>query len=693
MKTLRHAQALVLALGAAGLLAHAQEPQAPVVLRAVGPHVPDATVAVIAQNAAPFVLSDSMRSEFAKLTTEAAIARMCGSFREAYLEALSAANGGLKLSKSEVLGSRASSIVWPACLYVERSDEGFKRQLTAEEGRKKIYVQMTGGDGTPAAIKKFFDTALGRLKEAQAKGLVYGAHRTAPVALTPVGMGPEKFKAIVAQSVQQASPSSPVSAVVRASTPQPGEIVLGGTVASSVTKCRKASGPQFDARAVADAFYFAEGRRLTLEPRPPNGQVSVTVVDNGFYGANDQEGFDAAFVGSPFFRRFFELNAKTTVVRAFKISTGEELYPLNLRTGVPPDAISGHGTHVTGLALGGPIFQKFLSDWPVAQDPWASVSILNVAGGKKELIGGAYLGLQALIPADARRRIVNMSLTHDGRVDSDAREAYRSLFKKFNDTLFVVAAGNTTGDVKDVNELKAFPAAWGGTRFDNVLTVAALDGDGGLAPFSNRSSTAVDIAAPGCEIESWISNTAAVLALSGTSQAAPANTFGGSLLWSRDVSASAAAIKQRLIVAGDLLDKPDDLGRIAYGVRLNIPKALLWFDDYIDVTGEDAGRYLGETLKLSKTRCKGTESSNGDPLPNVWAIKRNSATDRLFVGRLTYTLDPPCPMDPDGEGQVVFQANWKITSNGFQVLSPPMTMVKRLDQVTELIIRPASRSN
>lgn len=686
MKQLRLTHIILLALGAAGLPVQAQEPQPPVALRAVGPHVPDATVAVIAQNAEPFELNEGMRSELAKLSAEAAIARVCGSFREAYLVALSAANEDLKLRRGEVLGVRANTMVWPPCLYVERSDEGFKRQLTSEESRKNIYKEMTGGDGTPSAIKKFF-------KAAQAKGFVYGAHRTAPVALTPIGMDPQTFKDIVTRSVQSALPGSPVSAVVRPSTPQPGEIVLGGTVTSSAIKCRKASGPQFDARAVADAFYFAEGRRLALEPRPPSGQVSITIVDNGFYGADDQNGFDPAFVGSPFLRRFFDLNAKTTVARAFRVTTGEELYPLNIRTDVSPDAISGHGTHVTGLALGGPIFQKFLSDWPAEHDPWASVSILNVARGKKELIGGAYLNLQALIPADARRRIVNMSLAHDGRVDSDAGEAYRSLFKKFSETLFVVAAGNTTGDVKDVNELKAFPAALGGTRFDNVLTVAALDGDGGLAPFSNRSSTAVDIAAPGCEIESWISNTAAIMPLSGTSQAAPPNTLGGSLVWSRDISASAAAIKQRLIVAGDLLDDPDDVGRIAYGVRLNIPKALLWFDDYLEVTGDEAGRYLGETLRLSKTRCKGTDSSNGDPLPNVWAIKRNAVTNRLFVGRLAYTLDPPCPMEPDGEGQLVFQANWKITSTGFQVLSPPVTMVKRLDQVTELVIRPASRSN
>lgn len=686
MKHVRYTQALLLALCSGGLPVQAQQPQAPVVLRAVGPHVPDATVAIIAQNAAPFELSEGMRSEFAKLTAEAAIARMCGSFREAYLEALSAANGGLKLNRSEVLGGRSSTMVWPACLYVERSDQGFKRRLTAEESRKNIYKEMTGGDGTLAAIKKFF-------KEAQTKGFVYGAHRTAPVALTPIGMGPEKFKAIVAQSVQQASPASPVSGIVRTTIARQGEIALGSTAASGGTKCRKASGPQFDAREVADAFHFAEGRRLALEPRPPSGQISVTVVDNGFFGANDQDGFEVAFKDSPFNRRFFELNSKTTVLRAFRVSSGEEMYPLNLRTEVPPDAVSGHGTHVAGLALGGPIFQKFLSDWPQAQDTWASLSILNVAGGKKELIGGAYLGLQTLIPADGRRRIVNMSLTHDGRVDSDAGEAYRSLFKKFNDTLFVVAAGNTTGEVKDVNELKAFPAAWGGTRFDNVLTVAALDGDGGLAPFSNRSSTAVDIAAPGCEIESWISNTAAVLALSGTSQAAPANAFGGSLVWSRDVAASAAAIKQRLIVAGDLLEKPEDLGRTAYGVRLNIAKSLLWFDDYLEVTGEDAGRYLGETLNLSNVRCKGKEPSSGDPLPNVWSIKRSTAAELLFMGRLTYKLDPPCPLEPNTGGQVVFRANWKITSTGFEVLSPQKTMVKNLDQVTELILRPASRSN
>lgn len=669
---------------------HAQQEEAPVVLRAVGPHVPDATVAAIAKNAAPFEVGEGIRAELAKMPVEAAIAKVCGSYRDAYFEALSAANSSLVLTKELILGDRAATIVFPACLYVERSNVGFKREVAPDENRKKIYQELTGGDGSPIAVKRFFGTTVNRVKEVDAKKFVYGAHRTAPVALTPVNMGSEQFKAIVAQSIQQAVPNVPVSAFVQAPTPQPGEIILGGTVAAADTKCRKPSGAQFDAKEVAAFYRFADDRRNELDPSPPNGQTSITIVDNGFLGANPTNGLEAAFAGSPFNRRFFQVDPKTTVARSYRISSGEELRPVSFDTEVAPDAIRGHGTHVTGLALGGPGFSEFLRQWPVAVSPWASVNILNVANGKKHLIGGAYLSLPSLIPTDARRHIINMSLTHDGRADNDAGEAYRALFKRFDDSLFVVAAGNSRGDVTD---LKAYPAAWGGLKAKNVITVAALDGDGGLAPFSNKSGKSVDMAAPGCEIESWISNQPTPVALSGTSQAAPALTFGGSLLWSLDTSASAAAVKQRFIVSGDLMDNADDLRRLAYGVRLNIPKALLWFQDYIEVTGEEGGRYVGEALRLSGARCVDADQSNGDPLPDVWAIKRSKTADRLFTGRLTSTLDQPCPLAANTDGQMVFEASWMVTPTGFVELKPRMTLSKPLGEVAELILRAVSRSN
>ncbi|CAN7710658.1 S8 family serine peptidase [Acidovorax sp. LjRoot66] len=669
---------------------HAQQEEAVVVLRAVGPHVPDATVAAIAKNAAPFDVGEGMRAQLAKMPLEAAIAKVCGSYRDAYFEALSAANSSMALSKGLVLGDLATTIVFPACLYVERSDVGIKREVTPDENKKKIYTELTGGDGMPSVLKKFFGATANRVNTGDAKKFVYGAHRTAPVALTPVNMSPEKFKAIVGQSVQDKAPNVSVSAFVRVPLPQQGKIIIGGTVAAAETKCRKPSGAQFDAKEVAAFYRFADDRRNQVEPLPPNGQTSITIVDNGFMGADPSKGLEVAFDGSPFNRRYFDVNPKTTVARSYVISSGEELRPVSFDAEAAPDAIRGHGTHVTGLALGGPSFNYFLNQWPVAVSTWASVNILNVANGNEHLIGGAYHSLSSLIPTDKRRHIINMSLTHDGRVDNDAGEGYRALFKRFDDSLFVVAAGNSHSDV---TELKAYPASLGGLMAKNVISVAALDGDGGLAPFSNKSGKSVDMAAPGCEIDSWISNQPAPVALSGTSQAAPAITFGGSLLWSLDTSASAAAVKQRFIVSGDLMDNVDDLKRLAYGVRLNIPKALLWFQDYIEVTGEERGRYVGEALKLSGARCEEADHSNEDPLPDVWAIKRSKTADRLFTGRLNSNLDQPCPLAGNTDGQIVFEASWMLTPTGFVELKPRKILSKPLEEVAELIVRPESRSN
>ena len=74
--TSRHlSQLLGLTLISVCATTHSQQQDDVVVLRAVGPHVPDATVAAIAKNAAPFEIGDGMRAELAKMTVDGAIAK------------------------------------------------------------------------------------------------------------------------------------------------------------------------------------------------------------------------------------------------------------------------------------------------------------------------------------------------------------------------------------------------------------------------------------------------------------------------------------------------------------------------------------------------------------------------------------------------------------------------------------------
>jgi subtilisin family serine protease len=192
--------------------------------------------------------------------------------------------------------------------------------------------------------------------------------------------------------------------------------------------------------------------------------------------------------------------------------------------------------------------------------------------------------------------LVNLSIAFD---EPDAEDAFNKLLQK-EKTLFVAAAGNGH---EDLNEHRIYPASLGGKLRPNFMTVASIDSTGRLSAFSNYGE-AVDIAAPGCKISSWLDAERPDVALSGSSQAAPLVTFAAALLLSKLQPISPRAVKNRLIYSGDLIQNPDSRKKVWSHVRLAIPKALFVHDDFLFVReGTGFGAYLGEIERFTGVTC------------------------------------------------------------------------------------------
>ncbi|MGH8628790.1 MAG: S8 family serine peptidase, partial [Gammaproteobacteria bacterium] len=191
-------------------------------------------------------------------------------------------------------------------------------------------------------------------------------------------------------------------------------------------------------------------------------------------------------------------------------------------------------------------------------------------------------------------------LAFDARLDNTTRENIRAIVSDHKDVLFVAAAGNDGGNV--TNDL--FPAALGGKKSTNVLTVASIDADDQLLTDSNRSADRVDLAAPGCKIQSWWDADGPNHAEDGTSQAAPFVSFAGALLWSVWPSAQPIHIKKRLVYSTDLIS-PESGQQIWSHGKLNIAKALLIGQDLIRYKKDDKEIvFLGDIKPVEGLACR-----------------------------------------------------------------------------------------
>jgi subtilisin family serine protease len=128
-----------------------------------------------------------------------------------------------------------------------------------------------------------------------------------------------------------------------------------------------------------------------------------------------------------------------------------------------------------------------------------------------------------------------------------------------NGIVVVIAAGNNASD-NDI--VPRYPSSY---RFDNTISVAAINPDKSLAGFSNYGKNSVDVAAPGTNILSTLPN-GGYGYVSGTSMAAPYVSGLVSLL--RNIKNYAADQIKRAIIYG-----AEVTGFVRYGI-VSIEKSL-----------------------------------------------------------------------------------------------------------------------
>jgi subtilisin family serine protease len=219
----------------------------------------------------------------------------------------------------------------------------------------------------------------------------------------------------------------------------------------------------------------------------------------------------------------------------------------NYDTGTPeladPD---GHGTAVAGLIAGRTPGGRPFGVAGVGQ-------VMALPTGPRPHTLAVFPAIRYAVAHGAR--IVNASFTGSlGEADGAIQAS--------PDVLFIAGAGN--GGVDDDTVPSAF---WPCTsNAPNVICVAAADGHGDPARFTNFGATTVDLAAAGTRLR-----TAGRRRFTGTSAATPVVTGAVAYLWSLVPAASAAQVKQALL--STVRPRASWAGKTVTGGVLDVPAA------------------------------------------------------------------------------------------------------------------------
>ncbi|QCB38962.1 hypothetical protein E5554_14700 [Sphingobium sp. PAMC28499] len=389
--------------------------------------------------------------------------------------------------------------------------------------------------------------------------------------------------------------------------------------------------------------------------------VRVLVIDNAFAGYAIKDGSEVPTVIFPetfFYQQPDGVSRPSQFIR----SLGEE-----------KDAETwGHGTHITGLILGGMyggglpsiddlglpgvrrlFFENFTGKIvPKGEKPREIVHIFMAAlkSNTDEWDKDKLLNLDnSDIPVDYRSSpdVVNISLRTP--VSSDGNEeTYKALPSQFKYSLVVVSAGNMGKGISPLGYDTAQYPAMSDWSKGNMIVVASHDSSLERSEFSNYGEDYVTLAAPGCAIRSWFSggpkdkNVDEAKAANGTSQAAAIVSFAAVLLKSYSGIDKVNDLRERLITSSRYSWKLD------IGCHERKPKAAcVKWGSVLDI---EAALYVDQDM---------IEYCVDEPVGSPVADKRPAAlgcTTRIALGKITslpsavtQCIDPP-PYKPESTG-------------------------------------------
>lgn len=689
------------------------------VVQAKGPVAPS-TVAALAQTAKPTTLDQAHYPDAPKFSAQEVIKVLCGSYQSTYWSETLRSNAQLKLFLDKPLGELVYKIQWPACVYVaKRVDPPFHYAVKTGESAADIFKGLTGSAGSRSEIDRFFQKSdvknIASIKPGQVLTFAQytrptvvqiDSQSTAAVTAEPTAL---KFTN-AADVLPVVAPPPPPPPSAPATDARPHFQIAAGRISAAVTdgyqppeECTsdKPTVP-FDPVELKNAYTYSLKEAvndLNIGQYP----AQVTIADNGFFGAR-LVGNKPVF-GTPFPARFFGTARQYSDGQIGPVvKDGKQIiYPLNYSNNLTSaDIVSGHGTHVTGLVLGGPIFETYTSLFDsAAGQPWLHLLIINVGRGEETLTPDSEQQLITMIRM-LDSRIVNLSIEYKNNPFGNIRNTFTDMVTGAHsaNNLYVVAAGNDSEP--DVGNPGYYPAALGGSAQPNVISVAAHRNDGSLANFGNRGPTTVDIAAPGCNVSSWINELNVPYQVSGTSQAAAIVTFSASLIRSLGTF-SPAQIKQRIFVSGDLLSNGHfstqssyvgelnpDPAEIMSRSKLNPVKALFVYDDYVRyrLPGDTAdSEVIGEVDQVPVITCEGVAADSSDG-KDTWAFKTDGYPNAgwLYRGRTTATLNRPCQAKVSSDQPLHIKLHAKLDAAGnLSAANPGDTMTIAPDAVREFV--------
>ena len=225
----------------------------------------------------------------------------------------------------------------------------------------------------------------------------------------------------------------------------------------------------------------------------------------------------------------------------------------------PASGPGGHGTHVAGI---------------IAARTNNALNMAGIAYRAKivpikvcEASNGCpvFEVAQGIVHAvDRGVRIINLSLSGP-TVTTTMQAAVQYAISR---NVIVVAAAGNTG-----NSTPQYPAS-----FPNVISVAAHDIDGDIAPTSTQNSS-VDVSAPGVDVYSlvrtdWDNVTTGTL-WSGTSAAAAHVSGIAALLWADNIARTPATVREALVCSAVDAGAPGFDNAFGFGI-VRADRALIW---------------------------------------------------------------------------------------------------------------------